>query len=417
MAVLTGTKTAEARARQLLSLVCAASLRRPRLPSGQWVPRARATVRLAGLLLVTVGLALGLGVIWIQLARALPLAGLLHHPRAVRAMLIAGAGLALLFLGRRGPASRSGRAGLPTRSRTGSIAVAAALVAAGAGPALAIDATGTWSGRWSCRQKAGATVTRTVERDSTMLLTQRGEALFLEIDGTAYQGRSHDLERHPRRAAGSAVRSTGDGEAFAHASEVLDLKIMVNDVRGKATIRAESTVQNALGKGHCNYRFSRTSREDPGVVPPPQEEEFCGDGLVNDAPNEECDGGATGTPCDGTCTTSCTCPRPCEPLDVSGHWEGTWVSEVTGDGGQVVANLGHEGDFVLGTISFPPFSDVVYSAPLVVIGACAPAEFSTGAVLRSGVVGTLDGIATNTSLAGTWRMSDGSDRGTWHMSR
>lgn len=414
MAVLTGSKTAEPRARQLLSLACAASLRRPSLPSVQWVPRARAAMQLAGLALVAVGLLVGFGALWVQLARALPLAELLHHPRAVRAMLIFGAGLGLLFLGRRGPASRSGRAGLPTRPRAGSMAVAAALVAAGAGPARAVDATGTWSGQWSCRQKDGARVIRTGQQAGTMLITQRGAAVFIAIDGTAYQGRSQDSERNPSRATCSAVRSTTDGQA--HPAEALTLKIRINDARGMTKIRAQSTVQNARGEEHCSYRFSRTSREDPGIgLPPP--EEVCGDGIVNDAPSEECDGGATGTPCDGACTAACTCPRPCAPLDVSGHWEGTWVSEVTGDSGPVVANLGHEGDFVLGTISFPPFSDVVYSAPLVVIGACAPAEFSTGAVLRSGVFGTLDGIATNTSLAGTWRMSDRSDHGTWHMSR
>jgi hypothetical protein len=416
MAVWTGSKTAEPRARQLLSLGCAASLRRPSLPSVQWVARARAAMQLAGLALVAVGLLLGLGALWVQLARALPLAELLHHPRAVRAMLIAGAGLGLLFLGRRGPASRSGRAGLLSRPRTGSMAVAAALVAAGAGPALAVDATGTWSGQWSCRQKAGATVIRTGQQAGTMLIAQRGAAVFIAMDGTAYQGRCHDSARNPSRATCSAVRSTTDGQAFTHPAEALTLKIRINDARGTASIRAQSTVQNAGGEGHCSYRFSRTSREDPGVgLPPP--EEVCGDGVVNDAPNEECDGAATGTPCDGACTAACTCARPCAPLDVSGHWDGTWASEVTGESGQVGADLDHEGDFVFGTISFPPFSDVVYSAPLVVISACAPAEFSTGALLRSGVVGTLDGIATNTSLAGTWRMSDGSDYGTWHMSR
>ncbi len=76
MTVLTGSTTAEA-----------------------W---ARASLRLAGLALGAVGLALGVGVIWTQLARALPLGELVHHPRAVRAMLVAGAGLGLLFLGRRG---------------------------------------------------------------------------------------------------------------------------------------------------------------------------------------------------------------------------------------------------------------------------------------------------------------------------
>ena len=72
MAVLTGSNTADPRARQLLPPVCASSLRLPRLPSVQWMPCARATVRLAGVVLGAIGLALGLGVVWTQLARALP---------------------------------------------------------------------------------------------------------------------------------------------------------------------------------------------------------------------------------------------------------------------------------------------------------------------------------------------------------
>ncbi len=306
---------------------------------------------------------------------------------------------------------RGARGGGATLSRSASMAIAAALVAAAAGPALAIDATGTWSGRWHCLQRTRAGMIRTYQRASTMLVTQRGEALFIEIDGTAYQGRSHDSDRNPTRATGSAVRCGDDGGACTPTSEVLDLTIKVNQLRGTAKFNGES---NACGGLHCRYRFSLTSRADPGAGPPP---EACGDGVVNDAPDEECDGAATGTPCDGACTAACTCPRPCTPLDVGGHWDGTWVSEVTGESGPVVADLSHEADFASGRISFPPFREVVYSAPFVVIGACAPAEFSTVAVLRSGIVGTLDGVATNTSLAGTWRMSGGSDHGTWQLSR
>jgi hypothetical protein len=95
----------------------------------------------------------------------------------------------------------------------------------------------------------------------------------------------------------------------------------------------ESTVQDARGGRHCRSRFSRVSLEDPGIrLPTP--EEVCGYGVVNDAPNEECDGAATGTPCDGACASDCTCPTACESLDVSGRWEGTWVSEVTGESGR-----------------------------------------------------------------------------------
>jgi hypothetical protein len=68
----------------------------------------RQAVRIAGLVLVALGLLLGLCALWVQLARALPLAELLHHPRALRAMILAGAGLGLLLMGRRRPPSRNG---------------------------------------------------------------------------------------------------------------------------------------------------------------------------------------------------------------------------------------------------------------------------------------------------------------------
>lgn len=249
-----------------------------------------------------------------------------------------------------------------------------------------------------------------------MRITQRGEALFIEIDGTAYQGPSDDSDRNPTRATGSAVRCADDREACTPTSEVLTLKIKVNEARGTTRINAASTV-SARGGRHCRYRFGRTSREDPGVGQPPEQGESCGDGIVNDAPNEECDGAATGTACDGACTADCTCPTTCEPLDVSGHWEGTWVSAVTEASGQVVADLSQEGEFVFSRISFPPFGDENFSPPFLQMSACAPTEFSTGAILPSGIAGTLDGIATNTSLAGTWGMSDDSDYGTWSTTR
>jgi hypothetical protein len=65
-------------------------------------PWVRIAVRLGGLVLGGSGLLLGLGVVWTQLARALPLAELLDRPRAVPAMLLVSAGLGLLLAARRG---------------------------------------------------------------------------------------------------------------------------------------------------------------------------------------------------------------------------------------------------------------------------------------------------------------------------
>src|SRR5262245_38854030 len=86
-----------------------------------------------------------------------------------------------------------------------SMAVAVALVAAGAARARAVDATGIWSGHSICRPRAGTGVAGTVRRDSMLLVTQRGEALFIEIDGAPYRGESHASRRKPTRAAGRAV--------------------------------------------------------------------------------------------------------------------------------------------------------------------------------------------------------------------
>ena len=132
--------------------------------------------------------------------------------------------------------------------------------------------------------------------------------------------------------------------------------------------------------------------EFPRTGPSPPEQKRCGDEVVND-------------------------PSTCEPLEVTGHWQGTWASEMTGENGQVVADLSHDGHLVVGNISFPPFSDAVFSPPFLMLSSCAPAAFSTGAILGSGIGATLDGIATNTSVTGTWGLSDGSDHGTWNLSR
>jgi hypothetical protein len=226
----------------------------------------------------------------------------------------------------------------------------------------------------------------------------------------AYGGTTHESRLRPTRATGCAVRG-GD------ASEMLELRINVDEARGTTKLDAESTVHDASGRWHCRYRFARTSHDDPGVGQAPPRGGFCGDGVVDQALGEECDGGASGTPCDGACTAGCTCPQSCEPLDVTGHWQGMWVFEVTGETGQVVADLGQAAEFVFGPIAFPPFRDSTLSAPFIVMGRCAPTTFSTGALLGSGSVGTLDGIATNGSLAGNWAISDHSDHGTWQLSR
>jgi hypothetical protein len=410
MTAVTGNKLAGPSARYLQpgAGLDGGTLRHPGISAPGWVRAARTAVLLAGLALVGVGLVLGLAVVWTQLARALPLAALLHRPRALRATMLIVLGLGLVLLGRGGsrPRRRSGRF-----LRAGSTALAAViLVAVSTAPALAVDATGTWSGHSVCRHRAGTAITAMERRSSTMQITQQDDVLFIEIDGTAYSGRSRASGHGATRATGRAARRAGDGE--------LTLRIHIDETRETAHLTGKSSVRDGSGLLRCRYRFGRTSAADPGMgQSPPPASGFCGDGIVDRMLHEECDGAATGTPCDGACTSACSCSQPCDPLSVTGHWEGTYRSDVTGETGVAVADLGHDGAFVFGTISFPPFRYAIYSGPFIVMGACAPATFSSGAILQSGTFGSLDGTATNASLAGTWRISDDSDHGTWQLLR
>ena len=96
MTVLARSKLPDLHTGYLLAhVVRAGDRRRPQY--GEWL---RTVVLLAGLVLAGAGLVLGLALVWNQLARALPLTGVLHRPRAWRALLTTGAGLVLVALAR-----------------------------------------------------------------------------------------------------------------------------------------------------------------------------------------------------------------------------------------------------------------------------------------------------------------------------
>jgi len=66
-----------------------------------WTQGALMALQVVGLALATAGFLVGMGVLWTHLARALPLVGLLHHARALRAVVLVAGGIGLLVLGRR----------------------------------------------------------------------------------------------------------------------------------------------------------------------------------------------------------------------------------------------------------------------------------------------------------------------------
>jgi hypothetical protein len=98
MTALAGSKVAEPSARASLPGLAGGALYQ--LPAVPWTQAALVAVQLVGLVLIAGGFLIGIGVLWVHLARALPLVGLLHHARALRAATLTAAGIALLALGR-----------------------------------------------------------------------------------------------------------------------------------------------------------------------------------------------------------------------------------------------------------------------------------------------------------------------------
>jgi len=98
MTVLARSKLPELDAGYLLAHVAGAG-ERERSQHVRWLGTA---ILLVGIVVSGAGLVLGLSVVWTQLARALPLTGLLQHRRTWRALLAIGAGLVLIL----GPRTR-----------------------------------------------------------------------------------------------------------------------------------------------------------------------------------------------------------------------------------------------------------------------------------------------------------------------
>ena len=71
------------------------------LAASAWPQAALMVLQVVGLALATAGFLIGVGVLWSQLARALPVVGVLRHARALRAVVLVAGGIGLLVLGRR----------------------------------------------------------------------------------------------------------------------------------------------------------------------------------------------------------------------------------------------------------------------------------------------------------------------------
>lgn len=138
--------------------------------------------------------------------------------------------------------------------------------AAGA-PADAFDATGTWLGRWSCKDFDGQKFSEGA-RDVTILVTQTGDFLAMDFDGGAYRynGRSLNDAAKPDKGEVVFVSCGIDNQPFAGGlSEIIRVAIRTKLGAVKATFQGQSVFEQGASVGTCKYTFKRVSTQDPNV--------------------------------------------------------------------------------------------------------------------------------------------------------
>jgi len=155
-----------------------------------------------------------------------------------------------------------------TRVRTMLAVVVVATLAAGAPAGSALDLTGTWEGRQTCKGIEEG------EKDrfsccSTLRITQSGDAVNIRLTPTAglYFGRVTAFDKHPHRgavifAACGTDSTLPEGSEMVFADVSVDPKVgsVKGNLRGSGPFLDDTDVQLS-----CTWHYKRVDTADPLV--------------------------------------------------------------------------------------------------------------------------------------------------------
>lgn len=137
-------------------------------------------------------------------------------------------------------------------------------------PAVALDLTGTWTGRFVCSEFDGAK--GKFPEDATLLISQNGNDLnILWVDVGNYSGVAIPDQRKPdAKGEAKMVECDTDADMFDGYDELARLRAKVNRNRGSGSLKGESFyAPNApvagLVAGSCKWSFKRTDTADPAA--------------------------------------------------------------------------------------------------------------------------------------------------------
>lgn len=158
-----------------------------------------------------------------------------------------------------------------TRHLLAAVVVTTLAAVARAPGARAFDLTGTWVEKWSCQGFDGEKF-RDANPESTLLVSQRGDALAVRTTGTlAYNGGAIADSGSPDTKGEIALVqcASDDLPLEGGESEVLRAKVKVDPDRGTGRLRGLGVALDYPSIRTCAYRYRRVDTADPDVPPCP----------------------------------------------------------------------------------------------------------------------------------------------------
>jgi len=132
------------------------------------------------------------------------------------------------------------------------------------------DATGTWTGQFSCKHFNGEKFTFKM-KPSTLLISQSGSTVTADIDGFfRYNGAAIDDAKKPNEKGEILlIQCDTDNEAGAGFAEMNRAVVKTKPSKGTGSFSGLSIVEGDFGDGPtfgtCKYKLKRTSTADPNV--------------------------------------------------------------------------------------------------------------------------------------------------------
>ena len=135
-----------------------------------------------------------------------------------------------------------------------------------AAPVGAQNLTGSWHGEADCTGFfAGEKYKETFT--GTLLISQSDADINMQFLGVVYNGALIPDLKDFRKAEGPFITCDTQVEPIGNFNEIGHMKVQVDDLKNKTSFKAVSVYAQGAGNvATCNWKFERTSADDP-IVP------------------------------------------------------------------------------------------------------------------------------------------------------